>query len=150
MSSFAEFLRGMTALEPTVAAALLSGEDGERTSDAGTSEAGSVRTDATVEYTPLRRDSHVADDDEEASSSAEAASSPSPPANRPVSPSSSSLRSVHNKGIHPKPCSTTSAFARSRTSSRRSGDSVIRLAEAHGPLDLPYTILPPSSLEPGT
>jgi hypothetical protein len=149
MRIFAAILRGMTTLSPDTIAELHAEEE-RMTSDLSPStsiaDRESLRSSATVEYTP--RVKHCRNPN----------GSPTPsPRSRTASRDTKrttasraglerqSVRSASSPGWNGlrTPSLTSLRPARSNASSARSQDSsgsVIRLAEARGPLDLPYTI----------
>ena len=148
MNIFAEILRGMTVLDLDIVAGLHAEQDAlSNDVESAAGDADSLITSATVEYTP-RPDTYPSDASSTTSSSrrsqATARTAQSLPRATHTDISSVNRTPRHHGGIH----TPSSSSLRSRASSgftQRSGGSVIRLSEARGLLDLPYTILTASS-----
>lgn len=170
MHVFAEILRGMTVLSMDIVAELRAEEEedeeeeeeeedawSDQISDENDADDGdSLRTSATVEYTP-RPDVYAFDSAfSSIRSSGQSSNSPPSPGHHTTSspsprrayyerneevpsPSPREGSSRRRRDGAARPPSMTSLW--SRASSQRSGGSVIHLSEARGPLDLPYTIV---------
>ena len=147
MKIFADILRSMNHLDPAIVAELDAGSEG--LSDDEGAEAASINSTNTVAYTP-RPSAYVS-----ASTSSDGASRSGSPETTRAAPSFSRIsggrdipsrasRSVH-RGIHTPSLASLrpvrTAGSEASHASQCSGGSVIRLAEARGPLDLPYTIV---------
>ncbi|MCJ1374986.1 hypothetical protein MMC20_006219 [Loxospora ochrophaea] len=167
MSLFADILRGMTELDPALVASLRAAEEDDDTNSLSSSSGSkSLDSSGTVEHntpfhTPLLLQGDPVFDNAFARPSPRSATSRSGSegtvhtsrsrlgAGRRAS-SSRALRSERKRSRRSTPRRVPSAnslqrvqTAASSTGSQRSGGSVIRLAEAKTPLDLPYTITTP-------
>ncbi|MCJ1463205.1 hypothetical protein MMC07_001810 [Pseudocyphellaria aurata] len=164
MHVFAEILRGMTVLSLDIVAELRAEEEREeeetwsdRTrSDSDADDGSSLRTSATVEYTP-RPDVDASESISSSISSSSRSSHPRPSPRRRGTSSPPPRRTYHKRNnVAPSPSPLERSFRRQRSgvvrppsvssmwsqaSSQRSGGSVIHLSEARGALDLPYTIV---------
>lgn len=149
MSIFAEILRGMTELSPEILAELYAEED--TTSHLSTSSSSpdrtSIESSATVQHIrpPHASPSKTTRSRATSRETVRTAAS-SPREERPVSRSAAASR---RRGLH-TPSRASLRSVRSNASSilsRASEGSVIRLAEAREPLDLPYTIIASSGRE---
>lgn len=130
MSIFAEILRGMKELDPEIVAELHAEEDAMSNLSSSGADGASLESNATVQRTP-RPDAFT---DESLSCSTRS---------RGTSRDSTHTAASRQRGLR-TPSLASLRPARSNASSiltRRSEGSVIRLAEARGPLDLPYTII---------
>ena len=142
MHIFAAILRGMTTLNPDVIPMEQAPTSNPSSSLPDTDQA-SLHSSATVEYTPRP---HPLRSPNASPSSAARSRSASRDTMRTSASRPGSLRSrsaSRRAGLH-TPSSASLRPQRSIASSVRSYDSsgsVIRLAEARGPLDLPYVIL---------
>lgn len=147
MNIFAEILRSMDHLDPAIVADLHANSESASVSSDDSAEVASLSTTNTVAHTP-RLSAYVS-----ASTSSGRSRSGSPEAAR-TAPSfpgsgrrnhSSKASASERRGIR-TPSLASLRPVRSHESgtshaSQRSGGSVIRLAEARSPLDLPYTII---------
>lgn len=127
MSIFAEILRGMKELDPNIVAGLHAEEDAMSNLSSSEADATSLESSATVQRTP-RPDAFM---DQSFSDSARS---------RGTSRDTAHTAASRQRGMR----TPSLASLRSKSSSilrRGSQGSVIRLAEARGPLDLPYTII---------
>lgn len=149
MNIFAEILRGIKRLDPNVIDDLHAEEDAMSNLSSSEVDRISLGSGATVQYTP-RPDTFI---DESTSCSSKsrgtsrdtarkAVSSP-----RPARTISRSTAASRRRGLKTPSLVSLSSRKSNASSilSRASGGSVIRLAEARGPLDLPYTIITSSS-----
>ncbi len=147
MNIFAEILRSMDHLDPAIVADLHANSESASESSSDSAEADSLSSINTVAYTP-RPSAYVS-----ASTSSDGSCSGSPETAR-TAPSflpskrrnTSSRASVSgHRGLHTPSLASLrpvrSAESGTTQASQRSGESVIRLTEARGPLDLPYTII---------
>ena len=144
MAAFAEVLRNMKPIDPaTVDSLHAEFEDDISSSSSSVSGKASLATNETVQHTPQPDTWHSA------SSSASTSSGESthntthtarsrPVVNRNISSLSRVTRGSQRRGVK-KPSLGSLRRVRTGTDSTGAG-SVIRLAEAAGPLDLPYTI----------
>lgn len=173
MHVFAEILRGMTVLSLDIVAELRAeekeeermGEEdtwSEQIGDDSDADGGdSLRTSATVEYTPRPE---VYDSGSASSSIASSRPSSNPrPSSRHHTPSLSERRTPYEGNDEVWSLSRLRRYSRRRrddpvrrpsmasmyslASSQRSGGSVVHLSEARGALDLPYRIVTNSSRE---
>lgn len=163
MHVFAEILRSMTVLSLEIVAELRAEEEEELDTwsdqigdDKDADDGESLRTSATVKYTP-RLDVYASDSASSSTGSSRRSSKPRP--SQCLDPTSSRSPRRTNYGRNdetpsPSPLAGSSRRRRggavrppsiasmwSHASSQRSGGSVIHLSEARGPLDLPYTIV---------
>lgn len=173
MHVFAEILRGMTVLSLDIVAELRAEEKEEERKeeehtwsdqigdDSDADGGDSLRTSATVEYTP-RPDVYASGSASSSIASSRRSSNPLPsPRYHTSSPSHRPTYYGHNDEVRsPSPLGRYSRRRRDNTirrpsvasmcslaSSQRSGGSVIHLSEARAALDLPYTIVTNSSRE---
>lgn len=170
MHVFAEILRGMTVLSLDIVAELRAEEEREEEetwsdrirSDIDADDGDSLRTSATVEYTPCP-DVYVSESTSSSISSSSRSFHPRPSPRRRTTSSPPPSRTYHRGNNEaPSPSPLERSFSRQRSgvvrppsvasmwsqaSSQRSGGSVIHLSEARGTLDLPYTIVTKSSRE---
>lgn len=160
MHVFAEILRGMTVLSLDIVAERRAEEEVEEDNDADDTD--SLRTSATVEYTP-RPDVYASDSASSSIGSSRRSSSPRPSRRHGATSSPAYRRTYYGRNDEVSSSSPLGGSSRRRpagafhspsmgsmrshTSSQRSGGSVIHLSEARGPLDLPYTIVTNSSRE---
>ncbi|MCJ1428993.1 hypothetical protein MMC29_006906 [Sticta canariensis] len=173
MHVFAEILRGMTVLSLDIVAELRAEEkeeEGKEEEDTWSDQIGddsdaeggdSLRTSATVEYTP--RPDVYASGSASSSVASSRPSSKSRPSSRHHTFSPSQRRTYYERNDKVRSLSPLERYSRRRrddpvrrpsmasmwslASSQRSGGSVIHLSEARGALDLPYTIVTNSSRE---
>ncbi|KAL8933378.1 MAG: hypothetical protein Q9211_005814 [Gyalolechia sp. 1 TL-2023] len=160
MGMFADILRGMKALDTEFVAqlradnesSLAAEEDGEM--DGVPVGRGSFDSNDTVQHTPNpdlfftpRPDAVSLSSGSEAGSEGTARTAPSYPGSRRNASKASRSPSAKHPQRFVTPSSRSIRPMKSQASSlgsRGSVGSVIRLAEARTPLDLPYTIVPPS------
>ncbi|MCJ1255994.1 hypothetical protein MMC24_003813 [Lignoscripta atroalba] len=172
MSIFAEILRGMKELDPAIVADLHAEDEDENdfSSDPAGEDDASLRSTETVEHTPfhtpmpyaggfiraedeakLKKSSTSRSDSESNSRSAPSRARTKSQATVSTSSTAASRRRQQRRQQQQaNRIPSTNSLKRVRTdassaSSQRSGSSVIRLAEARAPLDLPYTIITTSS-----
>ena len=153
MSIFAEILRGMKELDPEIVAELHAEDDYESDIDGDGGE--SLESTETVEHTPFHTplpyaggffrpaDGYVAAKSNVSLSGSEGSVHTAPSRARAKSRATTSVAASSRPRADRK--TSLSSLRKFRTassaSSQRSGGSVIRLSEARGPLDLPYTIV---------
>lgn len=149
MGIFAELLRGMKELDPTVLAELQAEYDDD--SFDGPDQASLSSSAAEEDDLNVNRDILVGIATEaEKSRSGSEGTIRTAPSHLPKSRREASSRSTPRATLSKTHSSTSLSrvqTAASSTSSTRSGTSVIRFAEARGPLDLPYIITATSSAE---
>jgi hypothetical protein len=144
MHVFAAILREMTPLHPDIITEVRADDDtmSNLSSPLSTDDQSSLHSNATVEYTP-RPNTDVSPNGSPTSSYRSQSRSPSTARRNPNRRAKRSGSASRWDGFRTpsvaslKPVRSTTLSARSHESS----GSVIRLAEARGPLDLPYTIL---------
>ena len=149
MGIFAEILRGMRPLDNGIVDEVRAemeesmSSESERRGEAGYRDAESVNTTETVQRTP-QPETYSASSSSTGSRSGSQGTIHTAPS-RPAAtrkPSSRFRRSARNHSVHQP---SLSSLRRVRTDTSSSGyskaGSVIRLKEASGPLDLPYTII---------
>lgn len=144
MAVFAEVLRNMKPVDPaTIESLHAEFEDEMSSSSSSISSKASLATNETVQRTPQPDTWHSASSSASTSSSGNTHNTthtaPSRPvASRNISSISRSTRASRQRGIKTP---SLGSLRRVRTGTDSTGaGSVIRLAEAAGPLDLPYTI----------
>lgn len=169
MHVFAEILRGMTVLSLDIVAERRAEEEEEEDTssdqiggDNDADDTDSLRTSATVEYTP-RPDVYASDSASSSVGSSRRSSSPRSSRRHGATSSPAYRRTYHGRNDEASSSSPLGGSSRRRpgrafhspsmgsmrscASSQQSGGSVIHLSEARGPLDLPYTIVTNSSRE---
>ena len=144
MAVFAEVLRSMKAIDPaTIDSLHAEVEDAISSSSSSISSKGSLATDETVQHTPQPDTWHSASSSASTSSGESTHNTVHTARSRPgVSRNISSISRLTG-GSRRRSVKTPSlsSLKRMRTGTDSTGaGSVIRLAEAAGPLDLPYTI----------
>lgn len=147
MNIFAEILRSMDHLDPAIVANLhANSESASESSDDG-AEAASLSTTNTVAYTPRPSayvNAPISSGGSRSGSPETARTAPSYPRGARRNISSGASVSGYRSIRTPSLASLRSARSRKSSASQasqRSGGSVIRLAEARSPLDLPYRIV---------
>ena len=147
MNIFAEILRGMDHLDPAIVADLRADSESASESSGDGADAASLSSTNTVAHTPRPLayvSASTSSDDSRSGSSETARTAPSFRRTPRRNISSRGSERGHQGIRTPSLASIRPMLSRGSEisgASQRSGGSVIRLAEARGPLDLPYTII---------